>query len=180
VYSSFESHSVFQRQTDATGKFEMPKPLRPGRYSIDVRPETIPDGCHLQAVVLGGHEIAPEDFEIIGSAPLEIVLARNAGKITGSAVDEDGKPLLNATVTLYSAGGSSPPRKQAAADDGSFAFPALRPGRYVLLAWEELNDDFWEDPEYRKKYESRAIEITVGSSETESAQVKAIPAADMK
>jgi hypothetical protein len=49
-----------------------------------------------------------------------------------------------------------------------------RPERRVV------DDDLWQDPEFRKKYESWATEITVGPSETQTTQLRLIAAEEMK
>jgi hypothetical protein len=54
------------------------------------------------------------------------------------------------------------------------------PGPATLFAWEEVDDGLWPDPEFRKKYESRATEITVGPSQTQNAQLRVIGAEEMK
>jgi hypothetical protein len=53
-------------------------------------------------------------------------------------------------------------------------------GKYKLFAWEEADDDLWPDPDFRKKYESRATEITVGPSETQNVQLRQIAAEETK
>jgi hypothetical protein len=56
----------------------------------------------------------------------------------------------------------------------------VRPGKYKLFAWEEVDDDLWQDPEFRKDYESRATEITVGPGEPQNAQLRVIAVDSMK
>ena len=56
----------------------------------------------------------------------------------------------------------------------------LRPGKYKLFAWEEVDDGLWPDPEFRKSYEKRSAEIAVGPSETQNAQLRVIVAEEMK
>jgi hypothetical protein len=65
-------------------------------------------------------------------------------------------------------------------DNGNFQFTGVRPGKYKLFAWEEVDNDLWQDPEFRKKYENRANEITVGPSETQNTQLRVIAAEEMK
>ncbi len=110
------------------------------------------------------------------SAALDIILSHTAGEVTGSVLDDEGKPLPFSTVALISADGSSPPVKQAADENGSFRFLAIRPGAYKLFAWEEADDAVWQDPEFRKPYEDRAMKVTVGPGETKNAQIGAIAA----
>jgi uncharacterized protein (DUF2141 family) len=167
-------------RSDAGGKFSFVQPIWPAHHAIDVNVRSIPDGCFIQSVKLGGQEVSPDDFEILNSTQLDIVLSNTAGKITGIVSDDDSKPFPNASVTLIPQDGNSRPVKQLAGDNGNFTFTALRPGKYKLFAWEELDEDFWQDPEFRKKYEDRATEITVSPSETQNAQLRLIAAGQMK
>lgn len=56
----------------------------------------------------------------------------------------------------------------------------LRPSKYKLLAWEEVDDALWQDQELRQKYESRSKEIAVGPAETKNAQLRLISVEEMK
>jgi hypothetical protein len=49
-----------------------------------------------------------------------------------------------------------------------------------LFAWEEVDDDLWEDPAFRKKYEDRATEISVEPSGTQSTKLRLIAVDEMK
>ncbi len=169
--------SVQELRPEPTGKIVFPKPIRPGHYALTIR--SMPDGCFVQKVKLGGQEVSADDFEILNSAQLDIVLSKTAGKIIGSVVDDDGKLFPISSVTLIPSDGKGRPVKQSADDDGKFQFTALRPGKYKLFAWEEVDDDLWEDPEFRRKYESRAAEISVGPGEAKTAQIHVIEAAEM-
>lgn len=66
-------------------------------------------------------------------APLAFSQSRETGAIVGTALDEDNAPLPGVTVTL-----SSPQlmgdRTVVTGADGSFRFPALPPGDYVVTA----------------------------------------------
>jgi uncharacterized protein (DUF2141 family) len=176
---AFGSYSVSEVQSDAAGKFVFDKSLRPGHYAIaSVR--SIPDGCFVREVKLAGQEISAEDFEILTLGQLELVLSNTAGSIAGSVSDADGKPFPVSSVTLIPSDGKSRPAKQSVDDDGNFKFTALRPGKYNLFAWEEVDNDLWQDPESSKKYENRATQVTVGPSETQKAQLRVIAAEEMK
>jgi hypothetical protein len=167
--------NVEEVRSDAAGKFALHRPLLPGHYSImDLR--SIPDDCFVQAIKLGGKEISWEDFEILSSAPMEIILSKRAGQIAGSVLDEDSKPFPASTVTLIPVDGKSRPQWVPVDDDGNFRITNLRPGKYQVFAWEEVDRDVWQDPAFRKSYENRATEVTVAPSETQNVQVRAIPA----
>jgi uncharacterized GH25 family protein len=164
---------------DAMGKLAFPQPTPPGHYAIALDARSIPDGCYVKDVKLGGQEVSADGFEIRSSAEIEIILSNKAGTITGSVVDNDGKPIPSSRATLIPSDTNSRPAAQTADDGGKFKFAALRPGTYKLYAWEEVDDSLWQDPEFRKKYESRAKEITVGPSETQNVQLSAIAAEEM-
>jgi hypothetical protein len=147
---------------------------------MNVDPRSIPDGCFIQEVKLGGQEVSRDDFEILASTQLELVLSSTAGTISGSVLDADGKPFPNAIVTLIPPDGKSRPVRQSADSESNFRFTGLRPGKYKLFAWEQVDNDLWPDPEFRKNYEDRATEIAVGPSETQTAQLRVIVAEEMK
>ena len=141
---------------------------------------SIPEAFFVREIRLGGQEISPDDFEVVASGQLEIVFSNTAGKIAGSVADVDGKPFPGSIVTLLPRDGRSWPAKQAADEAGNFEFPGLRPGKYSLFAWEEVDDDVWQDAEFRKKHEGRATEVTVGPGETRNVQLRVIGAEELK
>jgi hypothetical protein len=168
-----------QVQSDAAGRFIVPKPTPAGRYSISVDVRSIPDGCYVESVKLGGQEVSADDLEIRSSTEIEIVLSNKAGSITGSVSSNDGKPILNPRVTLIPMDSNSRPAEQFTDDNGKFRFAPLRPAKYVLVAWEQVEDGDWQDPEFRKKFGSHAKEITIGPRETQDVQLAAVSAEEM-
>jgi hypothetical protein len=172
---------AYELRSDAAGKIgPFPEMLRrPGHVAI-VEVRGIPNDCFIREIRFGDKEISPDDFEIVSSGELQIVLSNTAGKIAGSAVDADGKPFAGATVTLAAGDGKSRAVKQAADEAGNFQFANLRPGTYKLFAWEEVDDDLWPDPEFRKRYEDRATAITVGEGESKNVRLRLIAVEEMK
>jgi hypothetical protein len=126
--------SAIALRSDAAGNLTFPEPIAPGTYWVEVDRGTIPKGCYLQKVKVGGRDVSIDDFEIITSAELEIVLSNTAGAIAGSVSDGENKAAPGATVTLVSTDGILPPLRQRTNDDGSFRISALRPGKYKLFA----------------------------------------------
>jgi hypothetical protein len=171
---------VQEARSDAAGRLAFVKPIQPGHYSLIVDARTIPDGCFIRDVKLGEQEISPDDFDIQGSGQIELILSNTAAKIGGMVADADGNPVPISIVTLIRADGKSRPVKQSADDKGNFQFAGRPPGKYNLFAWEEVDDDLWQDPEFRKRYEGRSTEVTVGPGETQTVQLRIIPAEAMK
>lgn len=172
--------TTFGARSDAAGKLTFSQPIAPDHYSIQVDRRTIPEGCYLQTIKLGGEEISAAGFVVAASTELEIVLSSTAGTIAGSVTEVDGKLFPGAAVTAIPTDEKSQPVKQSADDDGNFKVSGLRPGKYKLFAWEAVDDALWQDPEFRQKFDSRATEITVGPSEVQSAQPRLIPVEEMK
>jgi hypothetical protein len=131
-------------------------------------------------VKLGEQEISLDDFELQGSAQMDILLSNTAGKIKGSVSDADDRLVPASIVTLIPTDGKSRPVKQSADEKGNFQFASLRPGKYDLFAWEEVDDGLWQDPDFRKKYENRSAEVTVGPSDTQNIQLRVILEDEMK
>jgi hypothetical protein len=167
-------------RSDATGKLVFPRPIAPGRYSIHVETRSLPEGCHVQKIKLGGEEISGDDFEILTSTVLEIILSSTAGAVAGSVTDAEGAPFPEAAVTLISPDGKSQPVRVRADADGHFRIPNLRPAKYQLLAWEEVDDAYWQDPAFRKPYESRAVEVTIEPKATQTVQPRLITVEELK
>ena len=146
------------------------------RYAVAVT--GIPDGCFVQSMKYSGQEIPSEGVEFTVKAPLEVVLSATAGKIAGTVTDKNGRAVLRAIVALIPADPSQ--ISSATSDDtGSFTFDRLRPGRYKLIAWEDTEPGAYQDPEFRKPYESRATEINVGPRDQQTAQLRAIAVEEM-
>jgi hypothetical protein len=179
LYSLGSGYGGPDERADATGRLVFPQPAPPGHYALGVYTSSLPGGFYVKAVRLGGQEVSPQDIEIRATAEIEIVLSNKAGTITGSVSDGDGKPIPNSRVTLIPSDSNALPPALFADNTGKFKFTALRPGKYKLFAWEEVDDGIWQDPEFRGKYESHAKEVTIGPSETQDLRLRAIAAEEM-
>ena len=166
--------------SDAKGNLAFGKPVRPGHYSINVDARSVPEGCFVQELKLGEQVISGSDFEILAPAQLGVVLSNKAGRIAGSVSDADEKPYPGSVVTLIPSDPNWRPARQPVNDDGTFQFTGLRPGKYKMFAWEEVDDDLWQDPDFRGKYENRATEIDVEPNKTASAQLRVITMEEIK
>lgn len=167
-----------EAQCDAAGRFVFSSPFMPGNYTINVL--SMPDGFFVRDIRLGTQEISSDGFEVLASGQLEIVLSGAAGTISGSVEDADSEPFLYSTVTLIPLDGRSRPLRTDVDGDGHFRFTGLRPSAYKIFAWEAVDNDRWPDPEFLKKYEGRATDVTVGPRETRTARVRVICADEIK
>ncbi len=53
-------------------------------------------------------------------------------------------------------------------------FDHIRPGVYKLIAWDDTEPGAWDDPDFRKPYESRATEVTITPAQHQTAQVRRV------
>ena len=144
-------------------------PFGPGQYAIAVEPRSLPPGCFVQAVQIDGKDLPTPEFQNPHLHPHRHrpqPLRRNH-HITSVVSDFPG-----AIVTLIPSDPTAPPVKQIAGDDGQFTFTNLRPGEYRLYAWDQVDDDLWPDPDFRKRYDSTTVEITVAPRSTVNSKLR--------
>lgn len=71
-------------------------------------------------------------------------------------------------VTLWN--GSAVKTKET--DGGTVAFTNLGPGEYRILAWEKVNDEYTEIPEFLARFDAQ--KITLAEDSHEKVEVKVI------
>ena len=116
-------------------------------------------------------------MDLVAAAPLEIALSATAGSLKGVVTDKDGKPVVSATVALMPKSGAGATATSRSTDEnGTFTITGLKPGDYRLLAWEDIEDGAYNDPEFLKAWNSRATELKLDASGQQSVQLKVISA----
>lgn len=149
------------------------------KYSI--RMEMLPPGSYLKSVSLGGRNALEEGIDLTAGpveSTLQIVISQAAAQIDGTALDGDGKPAPGSMVTLI----PDPPRPeksylyQTANTDqnGQFQFRSVRPGRYRLYAWEQIDFGNQFDPDVAKGLEDRGTAVTVAENDHQQFSVTRI------
>jgi hypothetical protein len=158
------------------GRFTL-KDVFPGKYTIRVR--GLPENCYIRAVKLGGQEIDENAAEIGGSAAeLEIVVSRGGAGIDGVVSGADDKPAQGATVAIMPGSGRESSYASTTTDqNGAFTLKSLTPGKYKVLAWEEIEAGAFRDPDYVQPFEGRAEAVVLEESAHVKLSLKVIPAA---
>ena len=129
----------------------------------------------VKSVTLGGRDVTEDGFFAGPDTNLEVVISANVATIDGIVVNSHGEPVVGAVVAT-----SAEHRMQkfflGAWSDaaGHFHLRGLSPGEYLLVAFEELEDDL-SDPEAMKKYEGRGESVTVEEGAKKSVTLKIIP-----
>lgn len=162
------SFSITNVGLDDTRVYVLPMLTTPVAPALAI-PESL-QGVYVKSAMLGGVDVLNTGFRFAGEPDkvLEILLARNAGSLTGRAVDDRNQPVSGVFVTLVP--GTATARlyrtdmyKTTATDsDGRFEIKNLPPGDYKVFALEGFEKDAWLDPDFFKPYEDRGTAARVG------------------
>ncbi len=155
------------------GTFRFPAVL-PGIWDIGIRP--IPPGGYIKAMLLGDEDVLTEDM-VIGPdtrAPLNIVVSTRGAVVEGTVLDRaapeaESKPAPGGVVLLAPAGKFqhvvSFYRVVPVDEAGHFEIKAITPGNYKLFAFEEMEPNEVQRPDFLKPFEDRGepVEIAEGA-----------------
>jgi hypothetical protein len=151
------------------------KNVAPLHYKVSV--SGVPDTCYVKSIRYGGQPVPDEGVDILGSGLLEVILSATAGEVDGAVVDKDGKPVAGAIVALIPKDGPATAIQGSSTDEkGAATFKGLKPGEYRLIAWEDIQQSAYRDPEFVKPYEGRGETVKLDASARQAVQVKVIPA----
>ncbi len=149
----------------------------PGEYRINVG--GMPQNAFLQSARLGQTDVSSR-VTILGpvSESLEILLSTRGGRIDGSIVDKDRKPMQGIQAILI------PDRQRerrnlykfATSDqNGHFTIATIAPGDYKLFAWEDIEPGEYNDPDFLRKYEALATPVQVSEASKAMVELKVLP-----
>ena len=103
--------------------------------------------------------------------PLLIVLSSNAGIMEGTVLDGSRRPAAGAVIVLVP---ELSLRKQfdlyrvAASDTaGRFHIQGIVPGNYKVFAWEDIEENAWQDPEVIRIYEGQGKPVRINDASHE-------------
>jgi hypothetical protein len=100
----------------------------------------LPAGAYVKSVKYGGREVPATGFLFDADSSLEVTLSsQGSAQLTGTVFDKSGAPAAYAMVMALPTGdGAAESAKDVMADEkGNYVFPAMRPGTYKVLAWED-------------------------------------------
>ena len=149
--------------------------LAPGAYRVDI---VRPPGIYLKTVLAAGQALPDRKLDADSVAsPLTIVAGADLGAVEGAVLDESGKPVYNAEVTMVRDGEDNWANRfqsMITKSDGKFRFKDVVPGEYKAYAWFGAPPGETQDPEFRKPYESQAVIVKVTPTDTPAVQLKVI------
>jgi 5-hydroxyisourate hydrolase-like protein (transthyretin family) len=147
----------------------------PGVYNVRVNGRQV----YLKTVLIGKQAAPDRKIDTARlSGDLTLVVSNDYGKVEGTVVDEAGKPVFNANVTLI------PDQRQddlqerfrsaLTKADGKFSVAAVQPGEYRAYAWLGVEQGAPQDAEFRKPFEDRAVVVKVEPNGKQTVDLKVI------
>ncbi len=112
------------------------------------------------------------------AAELDLMVGARGAHIQGVVTNSDPVPVPGVWVTLIP---EEKNRKQKrlyqsvrSGANGKYEFRGVAPGTYDLFSWDSVQEHEWDDPDFLKAYQSKAISVTVGEGETKSQNLTTI------
>jgi hypothetical protein len=140
-----------------------------------------PAGWFLKAVRLDGRDVTdtPLDFSAnYDGKPVEVVLTRQSGTISGTVADARGQVVLNCTVVAFpeSEAQWTPVSRHITIvrpdQDGRFALSGLPPGRYLIAAADYLAAGEERIPETLARLRASAVAVTLDEGESRAQNLR--------
>jgi hypothetical protein len=128
--------------------------LIPGKWTVTFGPKL--PGLYLKS--------APEiEIGSDGHEPIKVVIGNNGASVEGKVqVSADRPDAVESATVLLISDGEKPVRvwKSAISDaDGKFSINSIPPGKYRLLALDDVETSSWENPAVAQTFEGRGVAI---------------------
>ncbi len=139
---------------------------------------------YTKSVLVGGRDVSDTGIHASsGSAPVEIVISADGGRLSGTVTD-GRSPLSDATVVIV----PEPSRRvhsdlylTAKSDQkGQFTIRGIRPGAYTAYAFADASDidGAWYYDDFLRPFESKGKSLTIQEKATQQLTLVAIPPLD--
>jgi hypothetical protein len=165
---------------DGTFKIEN---VSPDQYRIAVNGAF--GRTYVKSILSGGRDIKDQPLDLSGgSAQLEITLSAKVAKLSGN-VEKANPSAMPGAVILEKVGAStnslsSPAPYLSVSQTGTFSANVLAPGEYRVYAFEEVDFMQARDPEFLKKFASKATELKIAEGESKTISLKQIPFSEVE
>jgi hypothetical protein len=172
----FVSLSAPSAKAAEDGKFTL-KSVSPDRYLLQVSGN--PPGSFVKRIKLGETDVTEEGLDLTGgvAGSLQVTLGLAGAQVDGMVQGADEKPVTGATVVLVPDSRRYSLFKEVkTGEKGSFSFKGIAPGEYKILAWDDIESGASQDPEFLKRYESKAEKLSLKESDRKTLSLKVIPA----
>jgi 5-hydroxyisourate hydrolase-like protein (transthyretin family) len=160
-------------RVEADGTFKLE--TAPGVYNVRLNGRQV----YLKTMLSGKEAVPDRKIDTARlSGDLTLVVSNDYGKVEGTVVDEAGKPVFNANVTLIhdqrQDDWQDRFRNALTKADGKFSVAAVQPGEYRVYSWLGVEQGAPQDAEFRKPFEDRAVIVKVEPNGKQTIDLKVI------
>ena len=138
------------------------KNVPPDHYSLKLFGSLLRE-FYVKAARAGETDVLADGLTVTGAGTveIEIAIASNGAAVQGVVSDKNRLPVSGAIILLA-------PDRRSRADlfksmtsdqNGHYEFAAIAPGDYKLFAWEDVEPEAWNDPEFLKDYEKQGEKV---------------------
>jgi hypothetical protein len=163
---------------NADGSFAI-QAVPPGDFRVVLR--RLAPNNYVKSIRMGNSDVLNDGLHISGPPDtlLQIVIGTNAGRIEGSVVNARNEVLANRAVVLVPDNRlrqRTDLYKVARTNDaGRFQMQDITPGDYKVFAWENVEHDAWQDPNFIQAFEHAGRPVRINDGSTENLQLPVIP-----
>jgi hypothetical protein len=139
-----------------------------------IRVVGVPPGLYVREVVSGERDVLRDGLVAEGRpVDLGVALGEDAGRVAGTVVDSEDRPVPAAVVVLAPADADLRHRSRSvtALADGTFAFVNVVPGDYAMYAWLELDGAAYLDEAFMRAWEGSGLTVRVGPAEERAGRI---------
>ncbi len=125
----------------------------------------------------GAREVGDDgvDLSAGSTGPVQITLSTEGAEVKGAITGEDGNGMPGVTVVLVPDSRRFSEFHDAVTDQkGTFEFKNLPPGDFKLLAWETIEPNQFQNPEFLAKYIARGETVRLMANDRKTISVTAI------
>jgi hypothetical protein len=156
--------------------------VTPGVYRLNAMLRST-DGApsYVAAVTVGGEDYLGRELDMTQGpvGPIRVVMSTNSGTINGtldtSDASSEGASFAVAIPVEAKFRLVDQVRPSQVAQDGSYSIRGLRPGEYLVFAFDQYQSGALEDPEIFKQVEQKGVRVKVTAGQASTAQVKLTP-----
>ncbi|HMI54397.1 MAG TPA: carboxypeptidase regulatory-like domain-containing protein [Candidatus Saccharimonadales bacterium] len=163
---------------NSDGSFEM-KNVPSGKYYLVVgaHSDSLRD-YYTKSVNFGGRNVADSGFETNGDLYLDVVVSAKGATIDGTVLDSHAQPVPYAVVVvvpnLEHRARPDSYQQETSDERGHFTARGLNAGSFVVLAFEELQEDM-RQPGFLNKHRGKGEKVDVEEGTRKSVTARIIP-----
>jgi hypothetical protein len=136
--------------------------------------------AYIKSIRLGGADVLSDGLRL-NFAPQELleVLVGSGAKLSGTVINDKRESVVNATVALVPTSSRERHdlyRTTTTDNAGRYKMQGIPPGSYRAFAWEDVERDAWQDPEFLTLIEGRGTTVQVSEGMQADADLIVIPA----